>query len=68
MDRKDCGAHFEISVDGKPRSYRDQREIAIEAGKYLKERHPTNEIIVRDLRDNSQTVIGWEKGVASIRV
>ena len=30
------GAHYEIIVDSKPRSYRDQKEMAIAAGKYLR--------------------------------
>src|SRR5262245_52029071 len=29
------GAQFEISVDGKPRSYRDRNAVAIEASEYL---------------------------------
>jgi hypothetical protein len=32
MDRKDNGANFQITVDGKTRSYRDRRETALEAG------------------------------------
>ena len=61
------GASFEISVNGKPISNRDDRAIAIEAGKYLKERHPNSEVIVRDIRDNSATMIGWEKGLAIVK-
>jgi hypothetical protein len=34
------GAQFEISVDGKPRSYRDRKAVAIEAAEYLKWKHP----------------------------
>jgi hypothetical protein len=30
------GANFEIIVDGKPRSYRDNLDIAVEAAKHLK--------------------------------
>ena len=61
------GALFEIIVDGKSRSYRDKKETAIEAGKYLKGNHPNSEVIVRDARDNSSTVIGWEKGLALVK-
>jgi hypothetical protein len=35
-------AHFEIVVDGVSRSFRDDKAIALEAGKTLKERHPTS--------------------------
>jgi hypothetical protein len=47
------GASFEILIDGKSRSYRDQREVALEAAKYLKSQHPSSEIAVRDARDDS---------------
>ena len=59
MDRKDNGASFQIVVDGKSRSYRDTLETALEAGIFLKEQHPPSEVVVRDLRNNVQTVIGW---------
>jgi hypothetical protein len=58
MGQKDIGACFEIKVDGKTRSYRDQKETAIEAGKYLKQMQPKGEVSIHDLRDNSVTVIG----------
>jgi hypothetical protein len=61
MVQKDIGACFEIRVDGKKRSYRDRKEIAIEAGEYLKQMQPQSEVIVRDVRDNSITVIEMEK-------
>jgi hypothetical protein len=34
------GANFEIIVDGKPRSYRDNLDIAVEAAKHLKSKNP----------------------------
>jgi hypothetical protein len=40
MVQKNVGANFQITVDGKTRSYRDTRETALEAGIFLKERHP----------------------------
>ena len=61
MVQKDIGACFEIRVDGKTRSYRDRKEIAIESGEYLKQMQPQCEVIVRDVRDNSVTVIELEK-------
>jgi hypothetical protein len=57
MIQRDIGACFEIRVDGKTRSHRDRKETAIEAGRYLKQMQPKSEIIIRDLRDNSVTVI-----------
>ena len=67
MGQSANGAHYEIMVDGKPRSYRDAADIAIQAAKYLKERHPMSDVLVRDMRDNSATAIGWEKGLAFVR-
>jgi hypothetical protein len=53
-------AHFQITVDGKTRSYRDTREAALGAGILLKERHPPSEFVVRDLENNVHTAIGWK--------
>jgi hypothetical protein len=54
---------FEIIVDGKTRSFRDGRDAVIEAGKYLTAHHRQSEI---SIRNNSSTIIGWEKGEAFI--
>jgi hypothetical protein len=64
MVQSDVGAGFEIIVDGKTRSHRDRGETAIEAGRYLKQMQPQSVITVRDVRDNSVTVIEVEKIVA----
>jgi hypothetical protein len=64
MIQKDIGACFEIIVDGKRRSMRDLKETANEAGIYLKRKQPQSEVSVRDVRDNSSTVIDGEKIVA----
>jgi hypothetical protein len=64
MVQSDVGAGFEIIVDGKARSHRDRKEPAIEAGRYLKQMQPQSVITVRDVRDNSVTVIEVEKNVA----
>jgi hypothetical protein len=61
--QKQIGACFEIRVGGKTRSYRDRKEVAIEAGEYLKQMHPQNEVTVCGHRDNSITVIEREKSV-----
>jgi hypothetical protein len=64
MDRKDVGANFQIVVDGESRSYGDTREVALEAGIFLKERHPPSEVIIRDVQTGAQTIIGWKNGSA----
>ena len=53
------GANFEITVDGKPRSYRDDLQIAVEAAKYLKVKNPNVEITIRDIRNNVVTPVQW---------
>ena len=47
------GAQFEIKVDGVVRTHRDFREIAIEAARFLQQRHPGATIAVTDTRDGS---------------
>lgn len=53
MTTPGSGAHFEIKVDGVVRSYRDERDTAIEAARYLRQRNPGAKIAVPDLRDGS---------------
>ena len=43
------GARYQITVDGQPRSNRDDKAIAIEAAEYLKYKHPHAEVTVHDL-------------------
>ena len=64
MCQKNLGACFEIKVDGKSRTYRHLKETAIEAGKYLKQMQPQSEVSIRDVRDNSITVIDGKTIVA----
>jgi hypothetical protein len=61
------GAYFEIIVDGKPRSYRDIKAVAIEAAMFLKECRPTQAVSVRDLRDGTIFNIGWASGSAFVQ-
>jgi hypothetical protein len=52
---KPTGARYEISIDGKPRSYRDTKSVAQEAAEYLKRRHPNSEVTVKDLQTGELT-------------
>jgi hypothetical protein len=47
------GAQFEIKVDGVVRSYRDFRETAVEAARFLQQRRPGTKIVITDTRDGS---------------
>jgi hypothetical protein len=54
------GAQFEISIDGKPRSYRDRKDIAIEVAEQLKRKHPHGDIVVKDLRSGEGTAVVYK--------
>ena len=51
------GAQFEISIDGVPRTYRDQKDLALLAAQILKSRNPNSVIKVKDLKTGKETVI-----------
>jgi hypothetical protein len=55
--KKPTGANWEIIVDGVSRSYRHDRETAIGSAQYLKSKHPTVDVAVRDLTTGGTTVI-----------
>jgi hypothetical protein len=45
-------AHFEISIDGKPRTYRNTKEEADQAVALLKKQNPNSDIVARDLHSH----------------
>jgi hypothetical protein len=53
MTTTTSGTQFEIKVDGAVRSFRDVRETAIEAARFLLQRNPGAKITVTDTRDGS---------------
>ena len=57
------GAQFEILVDGKPRSYRDIKAVAIASAEFLKSRNPHSEVAVKDLQSGEVAVVttGWDR-------
>jgi hypothetical protein len=55
--KRQTGAHYEIAVDGKPRTHRDTKPIAIEAAVYLKTKSPNAEVTVRDVESGEVTVV-----------
>ncbi len=44
------GAQFEILVDGKPRSYRDIKAVAIASAEFLKSKSPNSAVAVKNLK------------------
>jgi hypothetical protein len=55
--KKNTGARWEITVDGKPRTYDHKRELAIQAAEYLKIKNPAANVTVRDLEGTEQPVV-----------
>ena len=53
-------AQFEISIDGKPRSHRERREVAIEAAEFLKRKFPNCDIVVKDLQSGEVTAVAYK--------
>lgn len=47
MTKPNTGADWEIVLDGKPRSYRDDPAVAREAARYLKSKSPISNVSVR---------------------
>jgi hypothetical protein len=43
-----AGANWEILIDGKPRSYRDDHAIALEAALYLQSKNAGSKVQVRN--------------------
>jgi hypothetical protein len=54
------GAQFEISIDGKPCSYRDRKGLAIEAAEYLKRKFPNCDVVVKHLPSGEVTVVAYK--------
>jgi hypothetical protein len=50
MTTTPSGAQFEILVDGKPRSYRDIKTVAIASAEFLKSKNPNSEVAVKNLK------------------
>jgi hypothetical protein len=54
------GAQFEISIDGVPRTYRDQKDIASLAAQNPKSRNPNSVIRLEDLQTGEEIVIAFK--------
>ena len=50
MTTTPSGAQFEILVDGKPRSYRDIKAVAIASAEFLKSKSPNSAVAVKNLK------------------
>ena len=54
------GARFEISIDGTPRTYRDDKAIAIEAAEQLKRKYPHSAVTVENLQTGDKTAVEYK--------
>ena len=59
MTTTPSGAQFEILVDGKPRSYRDIKAVAIASAEFLKSKSPNSAVAVKDLRSGEVTPVAF---------
>ena len=54
------GAQFEISIDGVPRTYRDQKDIALQAAQNLKSSNPNSVVRLKDLKTGEEVVVAFK--------
>ena len=59
INRK-TGAQFEISIDGVPRTYRDQKDLALLAAQILKSRNPNGVVRLKDLKTGEEIVVAFK--------
>jgi hypothetical protein len=55
--KKHTGSRWEITVDGRPRSYDHSKQLAIEGAQYLKLKNPHADVTVRDLEGVEETIV-----------
>ena len=56
------GAQFEIRIDGTPRTYRDRKDFAMEAARFLKSKNPHSIGEVKDLKSGDVTAVALRPG------
>jgi hypothetical protein len=56
-DEIGSGRGYEITVDGAPRTFRDRKEVAIEAAMLLKVKGKSDVVEIRDLRTGAKTMM-----------
>ena len=54
------GAQFEISIDGVPRTYRDQKDLALLAAQILKSKNLNSVIRLKDLKIGEEIVVAFK--------
>ena len=51
------GAQFEITIDGKTRSFRDTKVAVIAGAEFLKSRNPNSDVAVKNLKTGEITPV-----------
>jgi len=59
------GAQFEISIDGISRTYRDQKDFALQAAQFLKSRNPNSVVKLKDLESGKKIVVAFNKFIGA---
>jgi hypothetical protein len=54
------GTQFEVSIDGTPRTYRDDKAMAIEAAELLKRKHPNSAVLVQNLQTGETITVEYK--------
>jgi hypothetical protein len=62
MKRANPGARYQISIDGIPRAYRNQKDIAVAIAQILKARNPYSIIKLKDLQTGKETIVAFKAG------
>jgi hypothetical protein len=57
---KPMGEQFEVSIDGTPRTYRDDKAMALEASELLKRKHPHAAVTVENLQTGEKTAVEYK--------
>jgi hypothetical protein len=56
------GAQFEIRIDGMPHTYRDRKDLAMQAAEFLKSRNPHSVVEIKDLQNGVVTAVAYKVG------
>jgi hypothetical protein len=59
---KNPGTQYEISVDGRPRTYRDRQDIALQTARFLKSRNPNSTVKLKDLQTGEENIVAFTAG------
>jgi hypothetical protein len=57
VEKAPGGAQFEVAIDGTPRTYRDDKAMAIEAAEHLKRKYPHSAVTVENLQTGEKTAV-----------